>query len=75
MNRQRMRKTQQQATQNSVSSNLAPFQSNIGSNQLSSQNQSPQISSDNAFHFNGAERIHYLENLVSKQFDLYTWCE
>ena len=25
--------------------------------------------------FEGTERINYLENLVSKQLDLYTWCE
>ncbi len=30
---------------------------------------------EDAFVFKGAERIHYLENLVSKQLDLYTWCE
>lgn len=34
-----------------------------------------QVSLNNVFYFEGAERICYLENLVSKQLDLYTWCE
>ncbi len=33
------------------------------------------VPSNSAFCFLGAERIHYLEGLVSKQLELYTWCE
>lgn len=33
------------------------------------------MGTSNTFKLVGADRIHYLEGLVSKQLELYTWCE
>lgn len=39
------------------------------------QSQVVQSSNSADFRFEGGERIHYLEGLISKQLELYTWCE
>ena len=43
--------------------------------QLSQLSASQTADTSPRYRFEGEERIHYLESLVSKQFELYSWCE
>lgn len=61
--------------QNSQSTNRHQNHPSSDSAPVSISDASSPDTGENIFVFRGAERIHYLENLVSKQLELYTWCE
>jgi hypothetical protein len=70
----RRRNFQQSTTQVASTQNHSP-QTNTSGVSSGTQGQTNVILPNNAFDFSGSERIRYLDSLVSKQLELYTWCE